>query len=279
MQSAEMSADTTSVDPMQQTSELANTGQALAAEESYYIEELQRAAQQRDAELQQLDALDKELQAFAQTHGALPKLTELRRQLRGASQATSVHSTAQQKTRDAWQQALDARRQALEATKEAIAAERAFQEQAARRRQQLQTTFAELQQSDPQPAPAQSDAQPQQAERRQHERASLNAQIGFSTENNFFTGFTQDISEGGIFIATVAELPIGSPVSLTLTLPDGSPVEAEGEVRWRREYNELNPDIEPGLGVQFRQLSLDALENIQGFVAQREPLFFEPDCA
>jgi uncharacterized protein (TIGR02266 family) len=111
--------------------------------------------------------------------------------------------------------------------------------------------------------------------RRSLHRFSIDTEIGFQSESNFFTGFTEDVSEGGLFIATYDYRPIGSPLSINFTLPDGHLVSADGIVRWIREYNRTAPNMQPGMGVQFTQLRAEDKSAINSFLMQREPLFYE----
>jgi uncharacterized protein (TIGR02266 family) len=104
----------------------------------------------------------------------------------------------------------------------------------------------------------------------------MEATVDMESESNFFTGFSTDISEGGLFVATSDLLPIGSEIDLRFTLPSGQAVDVQGVVRWRRELNDGQPEIFPGMGVQFNALPPNAAGAIQTFVGAREPLFF-PD--
>lgn len=125
-------------------------------------------------------------------------------------------------------------------------------------------------------APGKPVARPPAAPNRERRRVRMEASVDLESETNFFTGFSTDISEGGLFVATVDLLPIGSEIDLRFTLPSGKSVDVHGVVRWRREVNDRQPEIFPGLGVQFRTLEPAAASAIQQFVGTREPLFF-PD--
>lgn len=105
-------------------------------------------------------------------------------------------------------------------------------------------------------------------------RVKMQAVIDLHSDNNFFNGFSSNISDGGIFVATVNLLPIGTGVDLSFTLPSGQKVAAHGEVRWVREINDQHPDAFPGLGIRFQTLDTAALEAISAFVSSREPLFY-----
>jgi uncharacterized protein (TIGR02266 family) len=105
--------------------------------------------------------------------------------------------------------------------------------------------------------------------RRAAPRVALVAEVDVSSDTNFFNGYSTDIADGGLFVATCSLLPIGSTVDINFSLPNGKRIEAKGEVRWVRELDERNP-------VRFVELSAGAAAAINGFVAEREPMFF-PD--
>jgi uncharacterized protein (TIGR02266 family) len=107
------------------------------------------------------------------------------------------------------------------------------------------------------------------------QRINMEADVGFQSESQFYTGFTQDISEGGLFLATYDVKDIGSKIAVSFTLPDGHLVSSVGVVRWIREYNSLTPDTHPGMGVQFSGLSDEDRHAIEGFLTQRPAMFYE----
>ncbi|MFT3709338.1 MAG: TIGR02266 family protein [Archangium sp.] len=117
-------------------------------------------------------------------------------------------------------------------------------------------------------------ASPAGGAKRASPRIKMQAAVDFSSDNNFFNGFSANISDGGLFVATVNLLPLGTEVDLAFTLPSGARVEAKGVVRWVREVNDTYPDVFPGLGVQFASLQPGAQQAIDQFLAQRDPLFF-----
>jgi uncharacterized protein (TIGR02266 family) len=112
--------------------------------------------------------------------------------------------------------------------------------------------------------------------KREQPRVRMQVKIDFASENNFYSGFSMDISNGGVFIATVKLVPIGTPMDLYFRLPTGEGIEAHGVVRWVREIDDSRPEMMPGLGVQFVNLSDPAREAVTAFVRDREPMFY-PD--
>jgi uncharacterized protein (TIGR02266 family) len=110
---------------------------------------------------------------------------------------------------------------------------------------------------------------------RQYKRVPIELEVTLSSDSNFFAGFSENLSEGGLFVATHVTKPVGSTVELVLTLPDGGPpIAVTGEVRWVREYSETS-DTGPGLGVRFIMLSSGSVERIRAFLATRAPLFYD----
>jgi len=107
-------------------------------------------------------------------------------------------------------------------------------------------------------------------------RFPLQTQVDLSSDSNVFTGFSTNLSEGGLFVATLSVLPVGTPVDLTFTLPGKVRIAVRGEVRWIREIDDRTPDVFPGVGVRFLDLTAEASAALHRFVASREPLFY-PD--
>jgi uncharacterized protein (TIGR02266 family) len=104
-------------------------------------------------------------------------------------------------------------------------------------------------------------------------RASLEANVGATTESNFFVGFSGDISDGGVFVATYLTLELGAKVDVLITLPGGFEQRIPGTIRFVRDPMDM--DSEPGLGVKFDQLDKEARELILRFIRKRPPLFYD----
>lgn len=115
------------------------------------------------------------------------------------------------------------------------------------------------------------------AERRTSPRMEIETDIGFYSDTNFYTGFTGDISDGGIFIATWNLLPVGTTLTVSFVLPGGHQVLAEGRVTWVRDTDTPELGVHPGMGVFFERLSGPDRQAIQTFIEQRSPLFFDDD--
>jgi uncharacterized protein (TIGR02266 family) len=112
-------------------------------------------------------------------------------------------------------------------------------------------------------------------ERRSGERVEIEAVIGFHTETNFFTGFSGDLSDGGLFIATWDLLPVGSDLTLSFVLPEGRQIRARARVSWVREPPRSSDEShEPGMGVVFRDLGEADKAAVMRFIRVRAPLFY-----
>ena len=115
------------------------------------------------------------------------------------------------------------------------------------------------------------------AERRHAERIPVDAEVGFQSDTNFFMGFSEDISTGGLFIATFDTRPLGAVMNLNFTLPDGHLISVDGVVRWIREYNDTSPDVTPGMGVQFENLRREDKVAIEHFITERPAMFYDDE--
>jgi uncharacterized protein (TIGR02266 family) len=116
-------------------------------------------------------------------------------------------------------------------------------------------------------------------ERRSHPRFHLALEITLRGDNNFYTGITSDISEGGVFIATHTILKIGTPVILQFQVPRfDALIMVKGFVRWVREPafgGSHFDDVKPGMGIQFHGLGAREAQLIRHFMQMRSPEFFD----
>ncbi len=110
--------------------------------------------------------------------------------------------------------------------------------------------------------------------RRKFERKDINLDVSLYSDSNFYAGFTENLSAGGVFIATHNLLKIGEKIDITITMPTEKQVVAHGIVRWLREYNEAS-DSPPGMGIQF--ISIEGEDLIKDFLAARAPLFYDDE--
>ncbi len=131
---------------------------------------------------------------------------------------------------------------------------------------QQQPSFDHQRMSMPKVAPTPSGA-----------RERIEANIGATTESNFFVGFSGEISHGGVFLATYEVLPKDTSVNVLVTLPGNFEFRTDGWVRFVRDPFDLNSDdgAEPGMGVQFENLPPEARELVLRFIRKRPPMFYD----
>ena len=113
-------------------------------------------------------------------------------------------------------------------------------------------------------------------DRRRQVRVGLQADVTGSSQTNFFSGLSEDISDGGVFVATMSPPPIGDPVQLKVTVNGDATrtVIVKGEVRWHRTEEDGTTS---GCGIQFVDVDAAAAEAIAGLVkaATQDPLFWD----
>jgi uncharacterized protein (TIGR02266 family) len=113
--------------------------------------------------------------------------------------------------------------------------------------------------------------------RRRASRYSVDLDVTMSSDHNFYAGFAENISSGGLFVATYVRRPKGDRMEIVLNLPGHpEPIRAIGEVRWVREFSERS-NVPPGLGVRFVELPDGAAAAIDRFLKDREPLFYDDE--
>lgn len=117
---------------------------------------------------------------------------------------------------------------------------------------------------------------PDAGHRREHSRFAVDLDVTVGSDHNFYAGFAENLSAGGVFIATHKLKPVGSQIELTINLPEGVQIRATGQVRWIRVFNERS-DTPPGMGVRFDELAPASVELIQSFLSQRDALFFDDE--
>jgi uncharacterized protein (TIGR02266 family) len=114
---------------------------------------------------------------------------------------------------------------------------------------------------------------------RASERYDLEIKVDLESEHNFYTGLTQNISAGGLFIATHHLRRIGDRITLKFQIPgtEGS-VEVETEVRWIRENSALTrAEGATGMGVRFINLTPEANTAITKFLSNRDSLYYDDE--
>jgi uncharacterized protein (TIGR02266 family) len=88
---------------------------------------------------------------------------------------------------------------------------------------------------------------------REHDRIPYSVQVEFRTASSFLVAYSVNLSRGGLFLETDAEVPVGVGIDLSFAVPGAGPIALSGIVAWRRGRE--NPGGPPGLGIEFHDIS------------------------
>ncbi len=114
------------------------------------------------------------------------------------------------------------------------------------------------------------------AHRRAFPRCCVQVEVGLHSESNFYGGLSENLSVGGVFVATHAALPpVGTSVEVELHLPSSAqPLRVAGTVAWLRDSS---PGGEggPGMGIRFDDLAPPVRQAVRSFLSHREPLLYD----
>src|SRR6476660_3108191 len=96
-------------------------------------------------------------------------------------------------------------------------------------------------------------------------KAAVEIELDQASEHNFWSGLQMDMSDGGVFVATHMPLPVGTPVSVVMTLPfEDKPVVVKGHVTWTRPHQD-DSDAPAGVGVVFVDVSDEVFAKVRRF--------------
>jgi type IV pilus assembly protein PilZ len=99
--------------------------------------------------------------------------------------------------------------------------------------------------------------------RRQAQRVLVDIEVDYRSEDTFLFAYITDISALGIFVLTNNPEPPGTRLNLRFqTAEGGPPLELEGQVIWINRYRPAEDNLNPGMGIQFQDISLEQREEI-----------------
>lgn len=110
--------------------------------------------------------------------------------------------------------------------------------------------------------------------RRRFKRLGLDIDIEFKpySEQNYSRGKVLNISGVGLLVFADKVYPLGEILRIRLALmPDPGTVELDTRVVWLVQ-KELQPQIYPGMGLEFHNIDAEAQKKIIGFVERNLPL-------
>lgn len=90
----------------------------------------------------------------------------------------------------------------------------------------------------------------------------------FDSFGEMKSGFSANVSRGGMFVAGTEVRPVGTLIKFELKLSlSSAPVRGLGEVVWIR-LKQRHLGQPPGMGIQFRYLDVDSLSRLDSAVRQ-----------
>lgn len=113
---------------------------------------------------------------------------------------------------------------------------------------------------------------------RASERPAFDIRVGVATDHKLFVGLTQNISAGGLFIATEAPLKRGDKVQVRFSVPGSNYVfDKQATVCWTRPVDADGGDsrTHAGAGVKFENLSDEEQKILNAFLQVHDAIFFE----
>lgn len=106
--------------------------------------------------------------------------------------------------------------------------------------------------------------------------------VSFEVDSCFYVGLTENLSEGGVFVATRAVRGVGSRIDLGILLPEDEPLRARGTVVWQRPAGQTKGAM-PGMGIRFDGLPAHERARIRDLAevhdATLDPMEWEIDPA
>lgn len=94
-------------------------------------------------------------------------------------------------------------------------------------------------------------------------------EVSFTGEDGaLLRAHTRNIGVGGAFVVTARPVKPGSPLTLEVHIPNATdPLQVRGEVRWMIAPREDTPGHEPGMGIRFQPLEVEALLALNEYFA------------
>ncbi len=88
------------------------------------------------------------------------------------------------------------------------------------------------------------------------------------TQQTVLSGFSLDLSTGGLYLKTEYAFKVDENLMLIFSLPEQEKtISCKARVAWvNAEENPRKPELPPGVGVQFVDLTLDAAKSIRRFL-------------
>jgi len=109
-----------------------------------------------------------------------------------------------------------------------------------------------------------------ETQRRNNQRFQVDLELTLQSESTIWMGHLENVSDGGVFVASKELKPIGTEVEITIKLPGTLlPIWAVGVVCWIRDTSGKT-DAPLGMGIQFKLIADEALRRIRDYVRERQ---------
>src|SRR5574338_732485 len=79
-------------------------------------------------------------------------------------------------------------------------------------------------------------------------------QVEFRTASSFLVAYSVNLSRGGLFLETDADIPTGAMMTLDFSVPGGGTTSLNGVVAWHRSAAEA-AEGPPGIGIEFQDVA------------------------
>jgi uncharacterized protein (TIGR02266 family) len=89
---------------------------------------------------------------------------------------------------------------------------------------------------------------------REHPQKSYAVELEFRTAASFLVAYSVNLSRGGLFVETDADLPIGAALTIGFRVGGTSTTSVNGVVAWRRSVEEATSGP-PGIGVEIQDIA------------------------
>lgn len=92
--------------------------------------------------------------------------------------------------------------------------------------------------------------------------------VDYPNSEAYLYDYSTNLSEGGIFLKAVKDIPVGRSISVKFTIPDDvNLMEAKGVVKWvTTEQDALRNNISPGIGIEFVNMKEETKQRIRKFI-------------
>jgi uncharacterized protein (TIGR02266 family) len=115
------------------------------------------------------------------------------------------------------------------------------------------------------------DSKDNGADQRRFPRSPMILKVEYENASDFLSDYTENISDGGVFIATAGQFERGKVIAFSISFPGLlDPIQVAGEVAWIRP--QATRDEPAGIGVQFlvdRSPGRQSLENLLSRLQRR----------